>query len=129
MSANPAQIIAASVAGIRRDMEELSGTLSGEEFPFIPEARAREASKAPLVAEIDCDMVIAGGTIPVTLAVYGRFTPARKGGHEPGERPYEPDDDAGFDVHAVMLGETDILGDIGEAGEEAIVGYVMENCE
>jgi hypothetical protein len=31
--------------------------------------------------------------------------------------------------HAVKIGETDILGDIGQAGEDAIVAYVMENCE
>jgi len=127
---NPAQAIAEHLSGIRSDLEEFNGRLSAAELAFIPEAKARTFKpKAPLVAQIDVDMTFAGGTIPVTLDVYGRFTPARKGGHEPGERPYEPDDDAGFDVHAVMLGETDILGDIGEAGEREIVRYVMENCE
>lgn len=126
--ATQVEAIIENVAAMRRDFEELNGRLSELERQFAAEARARTRTDE-LIAEIDCDMVIAGGTIPVTLAVYGRFTPAMKGGREKNERPYEPDEPEGFVPSAVMLGETDILGDIGNAGEEAIVGYVMENCE
>jgi hypothetical protein len=135
MSARPLSptdsFLAAAVANLRSLNADLARTedsgLSDEERDFIPEANAR-SSTAPLVAEIDCDLTFAGKSLPVTLAVYGRYTPARKGGHEPGERPYEPDDEAGFVPHAVKIGETDILGDIGQKGEDAIVAYVMENC-
>ena len=65
----------------------------------------------------------------ITLSVFGRFTKARKGGHEPGERAYEPDDEAGFLVTAIMLGESDVTGDLGAKGEEVLTAYVMENCE
>ncbi len=124
----PAQAIAANLAEAARDLQELNGRLSEAEHAFIAEANARRR-RPPLETEIDADIVFGGKKIPVTLAVYGRHIKATKGGHEPGERPYEPDTPAGFDIHSVMIGETDILGDIGEDGEREIVRYVMENCE
>lgn len=116
------------IANAARQLTALNAELSEAERTFLPEARLRRPS-APLVAQIDAELTFAGAALPVTLNVYGRFTPARRGGHEPGERPYEPNDPAGFVPHSVMVGETDILGDIGQAGEDAIVRYVMENCE
>lgn len=111
-------------------LAELNSTLSGDEIAFIAEARTRPAlANPPLVAEIDAVLTIPGQKpLNITLSVFGRFTKARKGGHEPGERAYEPDEPAGFVMHSIMAGETDIAGDIGQAGEDAVTAYVMENC-
>ena len=113
-----------------RVLAELNSTLSGDEIAFIAEARTRPYLAAPpLVAEIDAVLTIPGQKpLNITLSVFGRFTKARKGGHEPGERAYEPDEPAGFVMHSIMVGETDIAGDLGQAGEDAVTAYVMENC-
>lgn len=120
----------AQVAAMRHDFAELNGELSESEREFVSEARTRPALAAPpLVAEIDAVLTIPGAKpINITLSVHGRFTPARKGGHEPGERAYEPDEPAGFVMHSIMVGETDIAGDLGQEGEDAVTAYVMENC-
>lgn len=123
--------IAKTLQGMRQDLEQCMQNLhvlSPGEQAFVPEANAR-IKRPPLAAEIDCDLTFSGRTIPLTLSVYGRFTPAMKGGHEPGERPYEPDTPAGFDVWSVEIGETDILGEIGQKGEDEVVAYIMENRE
>jgi hypothetical protein len=122
--------LAAAVANLRQLNADLARSedsgLSPAEAAFIPEAKARPWKPKGLpVAEIDCDLRIPGqGEVAVTLAIWGTFTRA----FHSRDRE-EPDEPAGFDVHAVMIGETDILGDIGEAGEREIVRYVMENCE
>lgn len=111
-------------------LAELNSTLSGDEIAFIAEARTRPAlAKPPLIAEIDAVLTIPGQKpLNITLSVFGRFTKARKGGHEPGERAYEPDEPSGFVMHSIMVRETDIAGDLGQAGEDAVTAYVMENC-
>lgn len=105
--------------------------LSPDELDFLPEAASRPWKPSGLpVAEIDCDLRIPGhGEVAVTLSVWGTFHKAHKGGHEPGERAYEPDDEAGFEIEAVMWGDTDVTGELGQAGESTIAAYVMENCE
>lgn len=105
--------------------------LSPDELDFLPEAASRPWKPSGLpVAEIDCDLRIPGqGEVAVTLAVWGKFIKARKGGHEPGERPYEPDDHAGFEVEAVLWGDADVTAELGQPGEEALAAHVMENCE
>lgn len=110
---------------------EARGQLSPAEIRLIPEVNAQPWKPAGLpVAEIDCDLRIPGqGEVAVTLAVWGTFHKARKGGHEPGERPYEPDSPAYFEIDAVMWGDTDVTGEIGQRGEEAIAAHVMENSE
>lgn len=129
MSAHPIQPDP-YVARAARSLAELNGELSSGERAFLPEARTRPAYiRPPLVAEIDAVLTIPGQKpINVTLGVHGRFTKARKGGHEKGERSYEPDEPAGFVMHSIMVGETDIAGDLGQAGEDAVTAYVMENC-
>ncbi len=110
---------------------ELNGELSPEEIAFIPEVNAQPWKPAGLpVAEIDCDLRIPGqGEVAVTLSVWGKFIKAHKGGHEPGERAYEPDDESGFEIDTVMMGDVDVTAELGEAGESTIAAYVMENCE
>ena len=111
-------------------LAELNSTLSGDEIAFMAEARTRpDYGRPPLVAEIDAVLTIPGQKpLNVTLGIHGRFTPAMKGGREKGERPYEPDEPSGFVMHSIMVGETDIAGDLGQAGEDAVTAYVMENC-
>lgn len=110
---------------------ELNGELSPEEIAFIPEVNAQPWKPSGLpVAEIDCELIIPGQRVlAVTLAVWGKFQKARKGGHEPGERPYEPDDPAGFEIEAVLMGDVDVTAELGQPGEEALAAHVMENCE
>ena len=112
-------------------LAELNGQLSAPELAFAAEAYTREHLPRSIpAAEIDAVLKIPGQKpLNITLSVFGRFTKARKGGHEPGERAYEPDDPAGFVMHSIMIGETDIAGDLGQAGEDAVTAYVMENCE
>lgn len=129
MSARPIQpdpYIASAAA----HLSELNGQLSAPELEFTAEAATRpDYGRPPLVAEIDAELKIPGQPpIAVTLGIHGRFTPAMKGGREKGERPYEPDDPAGFVMHSILIGETDIAGDLGQAGEDAVTAYVMENC-
>lgn len=108
---------------------EARGTLSPAEIRLIPEVNAQPWKPAGLpVAEIDCDLRIPGqGSVAVTLAVWGTFHKARKGGHEPGERPYEPDDPAHFEIDTVMMGDTDVTAELGQPGGEALAAYVMKN--
>lgn len=105
--------------------------LSPDELDFLPEAASRPWKPSGLpVAEIDCELRIPGhGEVAVTLAVWGKFQKAHKGGHEPGERAYEPDDPAGFEVEAVLWGDADVTAELGQPGEDALSAYVMENCE
>lgn len=121
--------ITEQLQGIRSDLAECLGKIFPDEETVVPAPST--IRRPPLAAEIDAEIVFSGHTIPVTLRVYGRHIKAMKGGHEPGERPYEPDTPAGFDVWSVELGGegTDILGDIGQEGEEEIVRYVMERGE
>ncbi len=136
MAANPIQhdpVLAeaiAQVAAMRHDFAELNGELSESEREFASEAATRpNYGRPPLVAEIDATLTIPGAKpLNITLSVHGRFTKARKGGHESGERAYEPDEPAGFVMHSILIGETDIAGDLGQAGEDAVTAYVMENC-
>jgi hypothetical protein len=81
------------------------------------------------VAEIDAELSFSGCTTAVTLSVWGKFHDEHKGGHEPGERPYEPDDPASFEIDTVKLGESDITGDLSQRAIDDIAQYVMENCE
>lgn len=129
MSAHPIQPDP-YVANAARSLAELNGDLSASEREFASEAATRpDFGRPPLVAEIDATLTIPGAKpLNITLSVHGRFTKARKGGHEPGERAYEPDEPAGFVMHSIMVGETDIAGDLGQAGEDAVTAYVMENC-
>lgn len=103
--------------------------LSPAEIAFAPEAAARPWKPKGLpVAEIDCDLRIPGqGEVAVTLSVWGKFHPFHAGGHEPGERAYEPDDPASFEVECVMWGETDVTGEFSDL--EPFERYCMENCE
>lgn len=130
MSAHPIQPDR-YIANAARQLTELNGELSQLERDFVPEANARPwRPKGLPVAEIDCDLSIPGqGSIAVTLSVWGKFHKAHKGGHEPGERAYEPDDPASFDVECVMWGDVDVTGELGQAGEEAVSSYCMENVE
>ncbi len=129
MSAHPIQPDP-YVANAARSLAELNGDLSASEREFASEAATRpDYGRPPLVAEIDAVLTIPGQKpVNVTLGIHGRFTKARKGGHEKGERAYEPDEPAGFVMHSIMVGETDICGDLGQAGEDAVTAYVMENC-
>lgn len=129
MSAHPIQPDP-YVANAARSLAELNGDLSAPELEFSAEAATRpDYGRPPLVAEIDAVLTIPGQKpVNVTLGIHGRFTKARKGGHESGERAYEPDEPAGFVMHSIMVGETDIAGDLGQAGEDAVTAYVMENC-
>lgn len=130
LTAAAAQIKAARVELTAAN--EAAGALSPAEVALIPEANARAVwkPKGLPVAEIDCELRIPGqGGIEITLAVWGKFLAAHKGGHEPGERAYEPDDPEGFEVSAVYIGETDVTGDLGPEGEFAVASYCMENCE
>ena len=124
-----AQAIAESLAGAVRDMQELNGRLSESERAFVAEANARAwRPKGLPVAEIDATVKLSGGgEFEVTLAVWGTYHKPHRGGHEPGERAYEPDDPASFDVDCVMVGETDITGDLSHAATEAIAANVLEN--
>lgn len=109
---------------------ELNGELSADEREFVPEANARPWKPNGLpVAEIDATLKIGGDEIAVTLAVWGKFHAYHAGGHEPGERAYEPDDEAGFEVEAILMGEVDVTAELGQEGERAIVAYCMENVE
>ena len=109
---------------------ELNGDLSPAEREFATEANARPWKPTGLpVAEIDCTLKIGSNEIAVTLAVWGTFHAAHKGGHEPGERAYEPDDPAHFEVEAIHLGDVDVMAELGQEGEDAVAAYCMENCE
>lgn len=109
---------------------ELKGELSPAEVAMIPEANARPWKPQGLpVAEIDCTLKIGTDEVAVTLAVWGKFHPFHAGGHEPGERPYEPDDPASFEVEAILMGDVDVMAELGQAGEDAVAAYCMENCE
>jgi len=129
---------AAELHAARMDLaadNEAAGCLSVAEVNFAAEAEAQSAMtpwrpKGEPMAEIDAELKIPGQrAIPVTLAVYGTYIKGRKGHAPKGERQIEPDNPPTFEIDAVMMGETDILGDIGREGEEAILAYVMENCE
>lgn len=109
---------------------ELNGELSPAEVAMIPEANARPWKPKGLpVAEIDASLRFGTEEIAVTLAVWGKFHAYHAGGHEPGERAYEPDDEAGFEVEAILMGEVDVMAELGQAGEDAVAAYCMENCE
>lgn len=118
---------------IRRELTECTealGGLSPAEVAFVPEARARVYRPKGLpVAEYEAELTFGRITLTVPLAVWGTFHKAMKGGHEPGERPYEPDSPAHFDVDCVMWGETDVTGELSQDSIEAIAEYVMEDEE
>lgn len=118
------------IANAARQLTELNGELSELERAFVPEANARPWKPKGLpVAEIDCSLRIDGHEVAVTLAVWGTFHKAHKGGHEKGERAYEPDDEASFEVEAILMGEVDVTAELGQEGEDAVSAYVMENVE
>lgn len=113
-------------------LQAIENGIAPDEVAVIPETKLILAAKPKRAPDFELDVRIGFGGSNwdyQTFDVWGGYHPARKGGHEPGERPYEPDDPAGFEIHTVCIGESDVTGDLSQDVLDMIANKCCELYE